>query len=342
MSVSDLYWPGLTEERRDLARTAQDVLISEADDPAAGLTLGWFGIGIDEQLGGGGGEFADLAPVIEAAGARCAATAAPWTTGVVARLLDPARHAELLRGIAGGTAQVAIPVGDLSPRTLPPESAELGGNRAPASGGLLVHGAPRPTHLVLPLSDELVLVDTERVTHAPLPSVDASRFLHRVTFDAANVADAGFRLDVSPERLRVLIAQVGALDAAGAARSALEATLRHARAREQFGRPIGSFQAYKHRCANAYQKLKLAQSAAFRSAAEPHGPHRDRLALAAALVGIADCVHVCGEAVQLHGAIGFSWESGLHAYLRRARSAQIITGPGEAAVESLLALAGSG
>jgi alkylation response protein AidB-like acyl-CoA dehydrogenase len=205
-------------------------------------------------------------------------------------------------------------------------------------GALVVHGAEAPTHLLLPVNTAdgagLALLPAEQAGLEALGCVDESRFLHRAAVtvptggDLRVVGGAG-----APDRLRELVAQVAALDAVGATRTALGATVDYALERHQFGRPIGSFQAYKHRCATAFQLFKLAQSGAFRAAQDDDG----WLALAAALEGTRACTFVCGDAVQLHGAIGFSWESGLHAYLKRSRSAEIIAAPGAEMVDAILA-----
>ncbi|HEY6509859.1 MAG TPA: acyl-CoA dehydrogenase family protein, partial [Vicinamibacterales bacterium] len=123
----------------------------------------------------------------------------------------------------------------------------------------------------------------------------------------------------------------------GAARRALDRTLAYSVAREQFGRPIGSFQAYKHRCASAFVELKLAQSLAFRAADEIDTDPAQ--ALAAGLYSTSAAVRVCGEAIQLHGGIGFSWEAGLHALLKRARMDQLLAKGGAATARALLAAA---
>lgn len=112
-------------------------------------------------------------------------------------------------------------------------------------------------------------------------------------------------------------------DAAGAARPALARTVEYAQIREQFGRPIGSFKAYKHRSATAFVDLKLAQSVAFRAANSDSFESASRYALASAIEATASATRVCMYAIQLHSGIAYSWESGLHRYLRRSRADEI-------------------
>ncbi|MFF5360971.1 acyl-CoA dehydrogenase family protein [Streptomyces scabiei] len=147
--------------------------------------------------------------------------------------------------------------------------------------------------------------------------------------------------------VRVLSALAGAGDAAaavlaaeavGAADRALERTVAYARQREQFGRPIGSFQAVKHRLADVYVRVRAARSAAYyaawAAAARPGGPggaggagggeRAGGLALAQALEALRV---TAGEAIQLHGGIGFTWEHEAQLYFKRAAGDEALFGP---------------
>ncbi|MFI0815061.1 acyl-CoA dehydrogenase family protein [Streptomyces sp. NPDC021098] len=118
-----------------------------------------------------------------------------------------------------------------------------------------------------------------------------------------------------------------AAEAVGAADAALARTLGHVRTREQFGRPIGSFQAVKHRLADVYVAVQAARSAAYYAAWAadgPQGPVAGPLALASALEAQRAAA---GEAVQLHGGIGITWEHDAHLYLKRAASDELLFGP---------------
>ncbi|MFI1965723.1 acyl-CoA dehydrogenase family protein [Streptomyces pathocidini] len=119
-----------------------------------------------------------------------------------------------------------------------------------------------------------------------------------------------------------------AAEAVGAADGAFARTVEYVGAREQFGRPIGSFQAVKHRLADLYVQIQAARSAAYYAAwaaGEPDGgPAVAGLALAQALEALRA---VAGEAVQLHGGIGFTWEHEAHLYFKRAASDELLFGP---------------
>lgn len=116
-------------------------------------------------------------------------------------------------------------------------------------------------------------------------------------------------------------AAVLAAEAVGAADRALARTVEHVCRREQFGRPIGSFQAVKHRLADLYVQIQAARSAAYYAAWDPD---QGALALAQALEALRA---TAGEAVQLHGGIGFTWEHDAHLYFKRAAADDLLFGP---------------
>ncbi|GAA1543510.1 acyl-CoA dehydrogenase family protein [Streptomyces albidochromogenes] len=116
-------------------------------------------------------------------------------------------------------------------------------------------------------------------------------------------------------------AVVLAAEGVGAASYALERTVDHVKAREQFGRAIGSFQAVKHRLADLYVQVRAARSAAYYAAWDPA---TGGLALAQAVEALRTTT---AEAVQLHGGIGFTWEHDAHLYFKRAASDELLFGP---------------
>ncbi|MFD7085736.1 acyl-CoA dehydrogenase family protein [Streptomyces sp. NPDC002181] len=116
-------------------------------------------------------------------------------------------------------------------------------------------------------------------------------------------------------------AAVLAAEAVGAAGAALARTVEYVRQREQFGRPIGSFQAVKHRLADLYVQVQAARSAAYYAAWDQR---QGGLALAQALEALRI---TAGEAIQLHGGIGFTWEHDAHLYFKRAAADELLFGP---------------
>ncbi|MEV6729712.1 MULTISPECIES: acyl-CoA dehydrogenase family protein [unclassified Streptomyces] len=116
-------------------------------------------------------------------------------------------------------------------------------------------------------------------------------------------------------------AAVLAAEAVGAAGQALARTVEYVRQREQFGRPVGSFQAVKHRLADLYVHVQAARSAAYYAAWDPQ---QGGLALAQTLEALRV---TAGEAIQLHGGIGFTWEHDAHLYFKRAAADELLFGP---------------
>ena len=119
-----------------------------------------------------------------------------------------------------------------------------------------------------------------------------------------------------------------AAEQVGGARRCLEMSVAHAGERVQFGRPIGSFQAVKHKCADVLVEVESAQSIVQRAlwaASEPD----DDLPVLAAMAGsyCSDAyVRAAAENIQIHGAMGFSWEFSAHLYLKRAKSSELLLG----------------
>ncbi|MFB7306600.1 acyl-CoA dehydrogenase family protein [Streptomyces sp. NPDC056192] len=283
-----------------------------------------------------------------------AALAAPLITA----LGTEAQRAALLPRIAAGelTATLAVPGGSLSTALgLTGDTtggAWAGGGRAGGvqarpgpegwrlygeagrvldghSAGLLLvaahaGGFPRSRTLLF-----LVRADTATgLARARQTSLDETRPLARIELrdTAAELLGADDTVDVAgPAGALTAVgctaAAVLAAEAVGAAASALDRTVEYVRAREQFGRAIGSFQAVKHRLADLYVRVQAARSAAYYAAWDPAA---GGLALAQALETLRITT---AEAVQLHGGIGFTWEHEAHLYFKRAAADELLFGP---------------
>lgn len=278
--------------------------------------LGLFGVAVAEEYGGAGGSVADLCAMVDEAA--YALIPGPVASTAVSTLVidEPA----LLTGLCTGglTAGVAVSA------DLHEHSGRVSGEVEHVLGGL-------PTGLlVLPADEHVVVVDAAApgVTVEPLQATDFSRPLARVTLRGA----PGFRLAVSRSRFVDLAATVLAAETAGVARWTLHAAVEYAKVREQFGRPIGSFQAVKHMCAEMLLRSQQAAVAAAdaAAAAEPDPPGADeQLSIAAAVaaaVGIGTATANARDCIQVLGGIGISWEHDAHLYLRRAHAAGQLLG----------------
>ncbi|HLN18444.1 MAG TPA: acyl-CoA dehydrogenase family protein [Acidimicrobiales bacterium] len=342
MSVLDVAPGRRPGDRGELARVAAAALAARTDDPTLGADLGWFGLGWPEEHGGYGST-GDLAVVVEAIGAAGAASAAGWTAGVAAPLLARAADppADLLGRLAEG-ARLAV-------AATPPGETVVDGDRGRLSvTQLALGGDDGAAGLLLPIVIEgepavtVVPTGAPGVTMREVAGTDPTRVLTRWELFDVVVEDC-LAVVRGPDLVDEWLTRVGlvaALDAVGLARTALTRTVAYAKERHQFGRAIGSFQAYKHRCADLLVELKLAQSLAFRAAEDLEAGHRT-MALAAATMAPAAARSICVDAVQLHGGIGFTWEAGLHALLKRAEVDQLVAEAGGLTAERLLCSAGS-
>lgn len=298
------------------------ISIGRADrDRKADFNLDFHRSGLSKESGGVGGDFADLASVALVAGSELAASSAPWIADAVVPLVSAAVGGEVLTSeVVDGIAQVAIAI-DTSLRTITQDQV--------ASASLLAFCSEEPTHVVAPLQfgvEEVVAVldiTGEGIGATPVAAFDETRSYCRITIEGRGRTRVPqiVRLPRAMQRWRGRVGLLATLDAVGVARTALE----YAGQREQFGRPIESSQAYKHRCATAYIDLFLAQALILRAANDlSRDAESTELALPAAVFSIAKATRICRDAVQLHGGIGFTWEAGLHRYLKRPRASRVM------------------
>ncbi len=338
----DLRFAGLDADQADLAELVRDVTEASSTDHRVGAALGWASVGASESFGGSGGTGADRAVIAEAVGAALAADTSAWTAGVVAALLVRHGEPEFLSDLVGSFsagALVAVPVG--APSAI---ASRLAGSHGALSGEFLAVGHADSDHVALPwrtaAGESMLVVDRghRALVVEPVVSIDQSRPYSRVVVDGLEETDARARVSGADLFTDWLAHQcvVAALDAVGAARTSFARTLVYANERFQFGRAIGSFQAYKHRCADLFIEFRLAQSLAFRAARDLADGRRSA-ALAAGLASTSSATFVAGDAIQLHGGIGFTWEAGLHTNLKRSRADEIIAAAGGATARALLA-----
>jgi alkylation response protein AidB-like acyl-CoA dehydrogenase len=269
--------------------------------------LGLFGVAVPEEHGGAGGSIDDLAAMVEEAAK--ALIPGPVATTALATLVvsDP----KLREALASGerTAGVAL-VADVEFD----EAASQASGTAPWVLGGLADGL-----LLVPAGDKALLIDAAAQGAAvePLQATDFSRPLARVVLTSAPATV----LDVSAERLADLAATVLSVEAAGITRWALDTAVAYAKVREQFGKPIGSFQAIKHLCAEMLcraEQVAVAAADAARAAGEGDDGQLSIAAAIAAGIGIDAAKANAKDCIQVLGGIGITWEHDAHLYLRRA------------------------
>ena len=320
----------------DRATSANIRAAMEADEPydaalwrSLGRDMGLLGVGIDEELGGAGGGFVDAAVVIEESGR--ALMPVPVLPALVAgQLLARAGSAaaDALGDVVSGEHVAAV---GISGSGLSGGRIGFGGDGA---GGSLSGDVPNVVDggaaglLVLLDRDGLWLVraDDDRVSVTPHQTLDPTRRQATIRLDKAPAVALG---DSGAAEHALDVLRVGyAVEAVGVARRCLEMTVDYLKTREQFGRPIGSFQALQHRVADIAVEVEAATSTAY-YAAWTVGSSPEELPVVAplALAVCADAAwHAAAESIQLHGGIGFTWEHDAHLYFKRATTTRLLFG----------------
>lgn len=288
---------------------------------AAMAELGWTLLTVPEEMDGLGQSFAALAPIYEEMGKAVSPVALfPSLASLELLTLESASPAAraLAGRVASGEAQVAVAIVGSDVASV--EGGRLNGTLTalPADAGvghllLLIEGAEAAAWLIA--------LDAPGVTVTRLEMWDRSRHLIDVTLQDA-VADAALAKGVaeSIERVRGHLELALAWDSLGGARQSLEETVAYMLTRQQFGRPIGSFQALKHRAADHKVAIEVA-AALTRQATDAFARHEPDAATYAAQARLCadDSYHAMAEdSVQLHGGIGFTWEHDCHLFLKRA------------------------
>ncbi|MET0270474.1 MAG: acyl-CoA dehydrogenase family protein [Sphingomonas sp.] len=301
--------------------------------------MGFAGLMVPEAHGGSGLGAVEMALVLEETGRTLAAvpfleTAVLAVQAVLAAGSD-AQRAELLPGLANGSVKASFAGAAARPA--------LSDGRLTGEATFVTFGHVADLFVIATADDSLIALpaDTPGLTVEPLPSLDRTRRFARLAFDCAapDAAVLGAPGGSGAAIARTLTIGAGLLAAeqTGGAQFCLDATVEYSRQRVQFGRAIGSFQAYKHMLADMMVLIEASRSAAFYAAAaidEDGGELAEACHVAQAYA--ADCYrHCAGEAIQLHGGIGFTWEHHAHLYFKRARATSSWLGTPERHREAL-------
>jgi alkylation response protein AidB-like acyl-CoA dehydrogenase len=253
---------------------------------------------------------------------------------------DDERCAELLPRIADGTSIAAVAFTDRRGHWVPSGNDVLAQQRSAGwtitgSRPYVIDGAVADILLVAAATDSgpgLFAVDaaSDGFSATPVQTLDMTRRQANVTFNDTEATVIGTIGAADAYLSHALNAALAALAAeqVGGARRLMEMSVEYAQVREQFGRPIGSFQAIKHKCADMLVEVESSTSAAYAAcAAIAEGSEETTLlcSLAKAYCSEAYC-HVAAENIQVHGGIGFTWEHPAHLYFRRAKSSEMLFG----------------
>ena len=323
----------LADSVRDLVKRVapSDVLHDALETPIsnpppywkAAADQGLQGLHLSENVGGQGFGILELAIVLAEFG--YGAVPGPFVPSAIASALIAANDPQdkLLEGLASGETIAAYAI-----------DSSLTATRQ--GGGLVIRGevravpaAAQASLLVLPVSidggEEWLVLDADQVEIEPVKSVDPLRPLAHVRANAVEVADERVLSNLSRTKARALMSTLLSAECIGVARWATDTASEYAKIREQFGRPIGQFQAIKHKCAGMIAETERATAAVWDAAraldeltnGSADSAYEFAAAVAATLAPVA-AQHCAQDCIQVHGGIGFTWEHDTNVYYRRA------------------------
>ncbi len=306
--------------------------------------MGLQGLHIPEEFGGSGFSYVELGIVLEEMGR--ALLCAPFFSTVVlaANTLilcgDEAAKKDYLPGIASGETIATVAFTEPSGKW---DESGIEMEATPAGDGYTLTGTKmyvldgHVADLILVVARTAAGVslfavdgDAEGLTRTPLSTMDQTRKQAKLEFantPARLLEEEGIGWDFMA-RVLDLVAVGLAAEQVGGAQKVLEMAVEYAKVRVQFGRPIGSFQAIKHKCADMLLEVESAKSAAYYGmwcAAEMDDELPSVASLAKAYCSEA-YFHAAAENIQIHGGIGFTWEHPAHLYFKRAKSSELLFG----------------
>jgi alkylation response protein AidB-like acyl-CoA dehydrogenase len=314
------------------------------------VELGWPALTVPEEYGGLGLGMVELAVVLEELGRAMApvpflVTVAQFAPAV-RELGDDAQRARFLGGVAEGTCTGTLAITEAGGSYDP---ARVGATATPDGDGYVLAGTKQAV-VDATTVDEIVVVarlagtairegggddgvgafvvPRDGVTVEAIDALDATRGLASVVLDGVRVgADrvlgtpgpavaAGLRRALEEATVALAVEMVGTCQ------TIFDVTLEYAKQREQFGVPIGSFQAIKHKFADMLVALERARATAYFAALTiAEDDERRALGTASAKVAAGDCQRLLAkEGIQIHGGIGYTWEHDMHLYVRRVKS----------------------
>jgi alkylation response protein AidB-like acyl-CoA dehydrogenase len=313
--------------------------------------LGLQAIAIPEPHGGLGGSLTDQGLVLEELGRALACVPYFGSCVLAARAIlhhgTPADRDQYLPTIASGVSIATLaflePDRDWDPSRVTTEATRssedswtLHGEKSCVLDGaladvLIVVARVTGTEGRAGLSLFAVDAKASRLTVAPHTTVDLTRRLAHARFEGVSARPIGDLGTAAAAIARTLDEATALLacEMVGGAERALELAVEYAKVRTQFGRPIGSFQAIKHKCADMLLAVESARSAAYWATCSAQTESDAELAIAASVAksyASEAYTQVTAECIQVHGGIGFTWEHDAHLYFKRARASAALLG----------------
>jgi alkylation response protein AidB-like acyl-CoA dehydrogenase len=320
-----------SERIRELAASENGFEQSDWQEMAE---LGWTGLALPEEWGGQGLGIVELAVLFEEMGFALAPSPLLSSTYVgltLAAGADDDQRDRFLRPLATGEKRGAPALWDAGSTVTPGAftmDARVDGDDVVLDGEkILVPDAGSADFLLVATDDgrrHIVDREADGVTITADPSIDLTRRLFSVRFDGVRVAAADTLAaqghDYQPPLLQICVAL--AAESTGIAQRTLEMAVEYAKDRQQFGRPIGSYQAVSHRCAQMLLETENSRSAVYGAAwAADSDPDSLPLAASMAKAYASDAGwRVPDASIQVHGGIGFTWEHDLHFFLKRGKA----------------------
>lgn len=307
--------------------------------------LGLTGLAVPDEYGGAGGGPVELGIVLEEMGRALAPSPFFATAALAGQALtgsgDDAARSRWLPAIVDGSLTATVAVAEksgswrLDDVATTATTAAGGGWTLSGTKMFVIDGHLADLLLVLARTAAgpglfAVEGDAPGVSRTRLDPLDLTRRLGRVDLADAPAVRVGPEGAATAFLRNVLDMAVVALAAeqVGGAQACLDTAVEYAKTRVQFDRPIGSFQAIKHKCADMLLEVEAARSASYH-AASVSAEDPEQLPVAAALAA-AYCsqayTHAAKENVQIHGGIGYTWEHDAHLYLKRAKSSELLFG----------------
>jgi len=326
-----------SERIRELAESENGFEQSDWDEMAE---LGWPGLALPDEWGGQGLGVVELAVLFEEMG--YALVPSPLLSTTVAGLAlaengSDEQKERWLRPLATGEARGTLAVADAGSSATIGEfemEARADGDGVVLDGEkALVMDAGSADFFLVATADgrrHLVERDAEGLSVSPEESIDLTRRLYSIRFDGVRVQSeatlSGGQEDYLPVLWRACVAL--AAESTGIAQRTMEMAVEYAKDRQQFGRPIGAYQAVSHRCAQMLLETENSRSAVYGAAwAADAEPESLPLAASMAKAYASDAGwRVPDASIQVHGGIGFTWEHDLHFFLKRGRANAVTFG----------------
>ena len=320
-AVDDALWRGLAEQ-------------------------GFIGMTLPEEYGGLGVGLVELAVVAEEMGRACVPgpfLSTLWAAALIAEAGNDEQCRRYLQPIAEGGATATVALLERAASWDPAAvqfAAEADSDGIRLTGQkLFVGDAAAADHVICAArtGGDLVLAvvpaKASGMTTTAMPAIDRTRKLYKIDFDgirvpAENVLAVGQAAQAALERSMQIATVAVCAELVGIMNWVLETTVEYAKTREQFGRPIGTYQAVQHQCADMLLFAESARSAAYFAAwALSENDEAASRAVAIAKAYCSDAGREVGNrGVQVHGGIGFTWEHNMHLYYRRAKADEILFG----------------